>query len=69
MAAGSRKTRSLRNIKKYDYKKQVLEWLQDHPLASIATVTTDGQLTMAAVYTYADEKFGCYFKTKVVARK
>ncbi len=49
--------------------KQVFEWLQDHPLASIATLTTEGQPTMAAVYTYIDEKFNCYFVTKVVTRK
>lgn len=50
-------------------KHTVLTWLQNHPLASITSMSPENLPQMAAVYTYVDKKFHCYFITKVVTRK
>ncbi len=50
-------------------KNKVLTWLQEHPIATIATLSTDHTPQMAVVYTYVDKDYYCYFVTKEQTRK
>jgi general stress protein 26 len=50
-------------------KKDVLQWIHEQPVATLATVSFAGMPQLATVYTYIDEKYLCYLVTKQDTRK
>jgi len=46
-----------------------LNFLQEHPLGSLATINEQGSPELAAVYFYTEKDFSSYFVTKANTRK
>jgi general stress protein 26 len=44
-------------------------FLQDHPIGTLASINTDGSPDLSAVYFFTKSDFSCYFVTKVETRK
>jgi hypothetical protein len=50
-------------------KSSIFSWLQQHPVATVATISKTYKPELAVVYTNVDEDFNCYFITKESTRK
>jgi nitroimidazol reductase NimA-like FMN-containing flavoprotein (pyridoxamine 5'-phosphate oxidase superfamily) len=50
-------------------KQTVLDWLTDHSVATISTISAENKPQTAVVYTYVDTNYHCYFVTKETTRK
>jgi len=48
---------------------QTLNWLRQHPTATVATISKTKKPELSVVYTYVDNNFHCYFVTKESTRK
>lgn len=54
----------------YDIGKTIAwNFLESHPLGTLATLGSDGQIQMAAIYFFPEKDFSCYFVTKEATRK
>ncbi len=50
-------------------KNDALNFLEDNPLGTLATIRPDGRADLAVIYFYVKKDFSCCFVTKVLTRK
>lgn len=59
----------MKNIKTSLEKIDAWNFLQDHPLGTLASINGDGIPDLSAIYFFTKSDFTCYFVTKVQTRK